>query len=663
MELKDRVKNCIKGTAAWQIYLSEKAKRSYQNNNEGKIKIIYSFRGKERQFKSMLAQMEKADLCADEFFYYSIDTGCIIASNYRLISNLSIDYSKILKAGLCSLIDRNGNNKMVKQNNELLGDVISFNKSMQKKFEVSNNEFSMRHKINFEKMLNDSADSLEDAFQRILFWNQFLWQSQHNLLGLGRLDKILWDAYCKGVEKNEASLQVIKKFLLTVHKYYDYKSAALRGDTGQMIILGGIDPDGSYFSNELSYLFLRAIRELHLPDPKFIVRVSRNMPEELLREALLTIASGLGNPLLSNDDLVVPCLEEFYGDRITACNYVTTACWAPVSYGNSISQCNLCVGEFTYPFIQMMHSELVKKIASFDELLELYFQYLDKYWWKQLDNNDSIKWEKDLLISFFTEGCIEKEKDISEGGAYYNDYGVQSIGLSNTVNSLFFIKKFVFTNPEFTLEQVKKVMHDNFLNQDTVWIRLKNEKVRFGNDDQEILDITNAIIERTKCTISKRRNRYCGKTKLGLSSPAFITAGHRTSATFDGRKKNEPLGVQISSDQDISYTELVRFASKLKYDSYCSNGNVIDLIITENIIQNQFDKVMDFIKSSIEVGMYQMQFNVLSYKSLLEAKNNPEKYRNLIVRVWGFNAYFNDLPDEYKDLLIQRAKRAEQGLK
>ena len=149
--------------------------------------------------------------------------------------------------------------------------------------------------------------------------------------------------------------------------------------------------------------------------------------------------------------------------------------------------------------------------------------------------------------------------------------------------------------------------------------------------------------------------------KWGLSASNYVESGVEVGATFDGRNKNEPLAVHISAPSGVAYTELVSFASSLDYSGQKSNGNVVDYFVTPDFIKNNLKKFTMFIKASIKKGFFQMQMNVVSSKTLIAAKKDPTAFPNLIVRVWGFSAYFNDLPENYKDILIQRAIDSERG--
>lgn len=111
----------------------------------------------------------------------------------------------------------------------------------------------------------------------------------------------------------------------------------------------------------------------------------------------------------------------------------------------------------------------------------------------------------------------------------------------------------------------------------------------------------------------------------------------------------------------IDYTDLVEFASSLNYDGVASNGNVVDFFVQRKLICDNTDKFLAFIKASISLGFFQMQMNIVSSEQLKEAKAHPERFPDLIVRVWGFSAYFIELPEEYQDMLIQRALDSEKS--
>ena len=142
-------------------------------------------------------------------------------------------------------------------------------------------------------------------------------------------------------------------------------------------------------------------------------------------------------------------------------------------------------------------------------------------------------------------------------------------------------------------------------------------------------------------------------------SPNYISNSCKTKASLDGRRDYEPFLVHISSNAECSYTEIANFASSIHYGKRNVNGNVIDMMLSPSTLENNYDKFKEFLKVAINSGIFQIQFNVIDSATLIKAKENPEQYKNLIVRVWGFSAYFVELPLEYQDLLIRRAKLNE----
>ena len=178
-------------------------------------------------------------------------------------------------------------------------------------------------------------------------------------------------------------------------------------------------------------------------------------------------------------------------------------------------------------------------------------------------------------------------------------------------------------------------------------------------DVTEIIDLTNDITKFTSDIFASRNNMFGDKFKFGLSAPSYISKSPNVDASLDGRKNAEPFNVHISYENNQDYTELMRFASKLKYTEHRFNGNVVDFMVSPDFIRKNLEKFTDFIKLSLDMGVFQMQLNVVDSKTLIDAQKNPDKYPNLIVRVWGFSTYFNDLPKDYQDVLIKRALEHE----
>lgn len=598
-------------------------------------------------------------------FIHNIDVFKILHRDNNIIDNTTVDYSLILNNSLLDLKRKNKKMKdgLYKDNQyELLIGIEEYIDRICNKLTKSNNLYKDKIIRNLNNIKSKKAKSFEESIQRILFYNQLLWQCGYGLNGLGRLDKILEESYYRDIKNNiitkEKAKEVIKDMFNVLHRNFWYKSSGLLGDTGQIVILGGNEIDGSYFCNDLTYLFIEVIDELQIPDPKVFLRVSSKIPRDLMELSLKCIKTGVGSPLLSNDEVIIPKLINFGYDKKDAYNYVTSACWEPLIVGKSVEQNNIDSLVFIEPLNDMLNNENLYLLDTFDKFLNKYKKYLNNYIIRFANNINKIVWEESPLLSLFIEDCNKNGIDVSKGGAKYNNYGLTSTSLSNTVNSIYNIKKLVYEDKKYSLEEINNFRKTNFDNYEIK--ELKDQSIRFGTDNKEIIDLTNEITLCVSNTFNSIRNDFGGRFKFGFSAPTYIMKSTNAEASFDGRKNGDPFGVHISTDKAmVSYTELIGFATKLDYSDNRFNGNVIDFMITPNFIEDNFDKVLDFLLISIKLGFFQMQMNVLSSDILIKAKENPNDYKNLIVRVWGFSAYFNDLPESYKDLLIERALKNE----
>lgn len=661
--LKNELKRMVLKTTVGQKHNIKRV--NYANKKNGEFSncvFVTKKKNKVLQYDEMLKKID-IKIQPDRILQHWIDEDVLIYNEFGVLGNTPPDYSLLINNSLETLIEmyNSQDNEICRQNVHLLIAVKNYCKRIINKIsDIEDNKNLKRSKQLFESMINEEAKTLEDALQRILLWSSILWQSGHKLVGLGRLDVIL-DKFLKEEEENDLC-ELIDQFLINLHDYYSFKSAALPGDIGQIIILGGKLENGEYFCNALTYKFIERLMALNYPDPKVLLRVSDSMPNKLLEVSLKSIVSGIGSPLLSNDDVIIPQLLEFGYKKEEACNYVTSACWEPSIYGESMGQNNVATINFAQVLAELICSDQFMSAQKFDDIIKIYLMQLEKHINVLLQQTQELKWEEDPIYTLLTKGCILKEKDIADGGAINNDMGILSVGLSNAIDSLINIRYFVFKEHKYTLKYLNEIWNQNDTQkQRKIFESLDNEEHKFGADDESVISLTNVIIDKVSSSIKNYKNRFGGHMKFGLSSPGYIMQGEITQATFDGRLKGQPLGVHISSQENIPVTAILNFASKIKYCFNMSNGNVVDFIVAPEMIQDNFEKFVALLRVCIQMGIYQLQINVVSSKVLIEAQKEPEKFPNLIVRVWGFSAYFKDLPIEYQNILIHRALQSEAG--
>ena len=630
---------------------------SYLKDNFKDIVIVGIKGNKFKQITKLISIVE-IKTTKNKNFFYSIDENKTLSFTQRIFDNYSIDYSWVVNSYL------NVSNVIPKLNREQFSEIINEIHSYITRAKdacVSNYNQDVFSEI--ESLFKRPAEHFHEALQRILFVNQWLWQTGHKLNGFGSLDLILENIYksdiSSGYITRDEAKHYLKDFFLILHDKCWFKSSVLLGDTGQIIILGGMRDDLVYHCNDLTYLFAEISKELKLPDPKVLLRVSKDMPDDLLELAIECISTGIGAPLLSNDDVVIPSLIQYGYESEDAYNYATSACWEPLVVGNSCDQNNIQTINFCEPFIRFIDSEDFGLCTNIEDMKKEYYKYLSVYINKTLSRWDKLVFEEDPILTLFNPKILNTGKDITRGGAKYSNLGLTSVGLATVVNSLLNIERLVFQEKRYDIQELNAIRKNNFDGNEQLRKILDNEKEMFGKDDSKVIALTNEIIKFSSNEFNKHRTNLGGRYKFGLSSPSYISEASNIDATLDGRKANMPFATHISGKNGLTPTELINFSSQIDYGDNRINGNVIDFFISPNFIKNNADKVLTMLKGGIKKGFFQMQINVVDSKTLIEAQKHPELFPNLVVRVWGFSAYFKDLPKNYQDNLIKRAIEAE----
>jgi pyruvate-formate lyase len=604
-------------------------------------KAIFS-RNRNKAFYK-LAKSVRYQKNTNNCFFYDIDESCIFLLSKDSLSNLSVDYGVALKNPFSSIFSNQ--------------DIASAVKLMAEKAKQAIGNPNDDSYKSLDELFLRPANSLFDALQRILFINGIIWQTSHFLVGLGRLDYILDDVF--SFDKNQPGYsrdktkELVKNFLLALHSHYVLKSNSLTGDTGQIIVLGGCDDGGNYFKNDLTEIFIDELKELHIPDPKIMLRVSSSTTNDLIESALLSIETGIGSPILANDEKIVPMLISTGRSFRDSNNYVVSACWETYSYGNSTDQNNAENIDCPDLLNQLVTSK--DNYISFDDILSDIEKSFKSAITNCINKANSIKYDDEPFVSCFLHDCDKNKTLAGKVGAKYNNIGILLTGFGNLVDGLLIIDKLVYKNKTYSLQELNQARLNNYIGFDRLLSDVTNVRPLFGEDEAEPEQLTNDLLAVCNDAIKDKKTPLGGVFTFGMSSPSYLTTGKTTNATFDGRRDGEPLCVHVSGKYGEPLTELINFFSSLKLPDRCSNGNVIDTMLPHGLISNHLPSMTSLVKTAISDGFFEMQFNVLSSKELIDAQKHPELYKNLIVRVWGFSTYFVSLPKDYQNLLIKRA--------
>lgn len=626
--------------------------------------IIRAGRGEDRRedYVRQLSQMAcRLRFSTDGYYVYPFDPLAIrlLPRGITGICSVTADFGKILKSDLNALRRETevcADRRFAAAEAGVIDAVKRLSERVASRLSQAASGRTRTLRAYFPATLYRAPESLDEAVQKLLFYNALFWQAGHRHIGLGRLDKILHEYYERDAASGRLSRleakELLRQMILTLGRDTLAKSVCLAGDTGQYILLGGVDDDGETVQNDLTHMFLELFTELDIPDPKLILRVNAATNDEVWRGAVRCVSTGCGSPLLMNEGPVMENMARFGYDAKDVVQAGTSACWEPLVIGKSFDQNN--------PFrsaspLKALNGLLLAGREEYPSFGALLAAYKEAFAEELKSVVRDIEFDCSPLFSLFFDDCIRREKDFTQGGAVYAYHGAQVVGLPNAVNALLNIEELVFRRGLYTLGECREAMRSDFVGHEGLRAALLAGERKYGSTDEGVVALTNELMRfaggvMSSCTCNGER------IKVGFSSPNYISSAETVGASLDGRKAGDPFAVHISPvSSSIDIPEIIDFASQLDYGGNRINGNVVDFILPPSYVKEP-EKLMAILKNGCEKGIFELQLNVLDRRTLADAKAHPEKYPNLIVRVWGFSAYFNDLPEAFKDNLIRRAE-------
>ena len=537
-------------------------------------------------------------------------------------------------------------------------------------------EFSDRYRTEAERVGNkEVADTLSriprrapetfaEALQFLRLLHYCLWCSfqYHNVLG--RFDQYMLPYYRHdldaGLLDQAGALELLEEFFISLNRDSDLYPGMQQGDNGQSMVLGGTAPDGSDCFNDLSDLCLQASLELKLIDPKINLRVSSKTPLETYVKGSRLTAQGLGFPQYSNDDVVLRALRR-WGYREEDCwQYVVAACWEFIIPGYGMDIPN--VSSLSFPDCVMRAVRHLGELKSFDELMDLVHEEIRKECDRLTDSVHSLYMEPAPLLSLMMRDTVDQGKDISLGGRY-NNFGFHGTGLATAVDSLAAVRRYVFETEEVPSDRLLRALDTDFSDENELCNMLRYEAPKMGNDD----DVTDALAsDLLTCyaqALEGRTNERGGIYRAGTGSAMYyIWQAREMGATPDGRHAGEEFAANYSPSLFTRLDgpfSIIRSFTKPDL-SLVANGGPLTIELSDTLFRSpeSIGKTAAFVQAFILRGGHQMQINSVNRDTLLDAKKHPEKYRNLIVRVWGWSGYFVELDECYQNQIIKRMELA-----
>ncbi len=512
------------------------------------------------------------------------------------------------------------------------------------------------------RIIRRGAVTMEEAFQlfRILHFTLWCTDCYHNTVG--RFDQWLLPFYRHdletGIVTKESALEMIEDFFLSFNWDSDLYYSLAWGDNGQSLVIGGMLPDGSDGTNELTEMTLTAAGELRQIDPKINLRVSKATPIELFETGTELTKIGLGFPQYSNDDVVIPCLEHWGYETADARDYCIAACWEFIVPNVAMDIPNIG-GLPIAEVVRETIAEHLEECETMDELTQFVRQALRKKAEEMAEQVKNLFLEPAPFLSMLMGDYLERGSDISRG-AKYNNYGFHGTGLSCGADQLAAVERYVFGERSITKKQLLTGMENDFeTDKKLQWI-LRNKAPKMGRDESAN-EMGAALLDWFAQALEGLRNDRGGIFRGGTGTAMYyVWHGEHLPATADGRGAGEYLPANFSPSLFLTgagpLSVLLGFSPESLLRT--SNGGPMTLEIHDQVFKEKesIRKVAELVRAYIAAGGHQLQLNAVNSEKLRAAQEEPEKYQDLIVRVWGWSGHFVELDKCYQDQVVKRVE-------
>lgn len=524
---------------------------------------------------------------------------------------------------------------------------------------------------------------------------QLLLSLDGNMHGLtiGRFDQYTWpflkDDLAAGRTTLEEAQEVLDCMFLKISDTNKLKSVmgALNAggySSGQHMSLGGQTKDGKDATNAVSYLMLQVAARLYIHEPPLSVRVHDGTPKELWEAAIETSKRVGGIPTLQNDNVIIASLLAKGFTLEDARDYCIIGCVEPAGSGNEYPACGGTGQETFWNITNVLmlainngvNPESGKQVGlktgylydfeNFEQVQEAYTKQINFFidWHVTMTNIYEMIVAEIMPIpiaSATMDGCMENGADVVWGGSKYNSTGIAGIGCANVGDGLSVIKHLIFDTKKYTAKQLYDAIMANWEGYESLRQEILSSVPRYGNDEPYVDDLTSWAMD----VFSNRVNSSTGPRgsyRAGLYPVSVhIAFGKRTFATPDGRKFGDPLAEGISPMQGLDKngpTAVLNSVARINHENN-ANGTLLNMKFHPKTVAGSAgtEKLKQLVETFFDNGGMHIQYNVVGADTLRAAQKDPEKYKNLVVRIAGFSAYFVEL---YKDLQDDLIKRNEQ---
>jgi trans-4-hydroxy-L-proline dehydratase len=444
------------------------------------------------------------------------------------------------------------------------------------------------------------------------------------------------------------------------------------------INVGGLTASGEDGVNEVSYLLLDVIDDMHLLQPSSNVQVSAKTPDAFLQRACAIIREGWGQPSVFNADMVVEELVR-QGKQIEDARMGgTSGCVETGAFGR---EAYILTGYFNLPKIleiALNHgvdpatgarigapTGDAAAFTSFDQMWEAFTAQLRHFLDIKIRGNRIIEQLYATrmpapFLSLLIDDCIARGTDYNAGGARYNTTYIMPVGIGTVTDSLSAIRHHVFERRCVTMRDLVAALGRDFHGDEVMRQRLWNRTPRYGNDDAAADELLRCVFDAVHDIVDGQPNLRGGEHHVNyLSTTCHVYFGSKVGATPDGRRAWQPVSDGISPVQGTDVqgpTAVLQSAARM--DHVRTGGTLLNLKFTPSLLSDDraLDRLAAVIRGYFSLSGHHLQFNVITAETLRKAQAAPEQHRDLIVRVAGYSDYFCDLTRPLQDEIIARTE-------
>ena len=553
-----------------------------------------------------------------------------------------------------------------------------------------------------QKVVESPAETLDEAVNAIwIAWVGMHMENTNAGLSLGRLDQWLqpyFEADMARLKNHGERQDYIKRAIELVGCFFmrctdhlpltpDLANWYFGGSSSdQAITLGGVTPQGEDAVNDMTYIFLKVTEMLSIRDPNVNARFNpeKNSGTYLTRLCEVNLITA-ATPSLHNDKAVIESLSEFDYAQEDLNNWSATGCVEPTLSGRHIGHTNfqmmnmvaaleMALNNGRHPLMNWKlgpDTGIVEHGAfkTFDDFFNAFTEQFRFLIEKSIEYNNMLgeahqQIRPTPLLSSLIEDCISTGKDITHGGARYNSSGAACIGLADVTDSMLVIKKLVYEDKAVSFSDLKNAVNDNF-EHDPALLAMVRKKVKFfGSGSEEAVAMADRITKFAHDCYGSHENYRGGKYTVGFWSMSnHVIYGTLSGALPSGRLAGKPFTPGLTPEPSASPNLLDNIRDVAMLNPKNMNNNIAFNVKIAPGANDSHEDVVNamhsYVKTYFDLGGMQMQLNAVTSDTLKDAMAHPENYRNLLVRISGYNAYFTTLN---RDLQLELIERAQYGI-